>query len=156
MIEQIIYIRSSHWRFSHVGWWLSAPFFSPFFFVRILHLCMPLRYRLRKVVDSTELCAYLNGASLNIDSPIIITNPKCYEKPQLLWQTPISMTPTLIMTPKIWFRPVMDITIVLSCIFFRILIVKTELEQYPITISVTFFYCSYRVMEKIYINMIKK
>ena len=40
---------------------------------------MPLSYRLLKVVDSTELCAYLNGASLNIDSPIIMTNSNYYD-----------------------------------------------------------------------------
>ena len=31
------------------------------------------------MVDSTELCAYLNGASLNIDSPIIMINPNYYD-----------------------------------------------------------------------------
>ena len=40
---------------------------------------MPLSYRLRKVVDSTELCAYLNDASLNVDQPIIMTNPSYYD-----------------------------------------------------------------------------
>ena len=53
---------------------------------------MPLSYRLRKVVDSIELCTYLNGASLNIVSPIIMTNPNYYDKPQLLWKTPVIMT----------------------------------------------------------------
>ena len=49
-----------------------------------ISICVPLSYRLRKVVDSTELCGYLNGASLNIDSQIILTNPNCYDKSRLL------------------------------------------------------------------------
>ena len=38
-------------------------------------LCMSLNYRLHKVVESTELRACLNGASLNINSPIIMSPP---------------------------------------------------------------------------------
>ena len=53
---------------------------------------MPMRYRLCKVVDSTELCAFLNGASLKIDSPTIVTNPDYCDNTQLLWRTPIIMT----------------------------------------------------------------
>ena len=42
-----------------------------------LHLCMILNYRLYQVVESTELCACLNGVSLNMDFAFIM-------KPQLL------------------------------------------------------------------------
>ena len=41
------------------------------------------------------------------------------------------MTPTIIMTPNIWFHPIMDNTVVLFCILFAILIVNTEPEHYP-------------------------
>jgi len=37
------------------------------------------------------------------------------------------MTPTIIATPKMWLRLVLDITTVLSRILFAILIVNTEL-----------------------------
>ena len=47
-----------------------------------LHLCMTLSYSLHKVVDSTELYACLNGVSLNIESPIILT-PLVIMTPQL-------------------------------------------------------------------------
>ena len=48
-------------------------------------------------MDSTELYAYLNCESLNIDSPFIMTNLNYYDEPQLLWQTQIIM-PLMIMT----------------------------------------------------------
>ena len=47
------------------------------------------------------------------------------------------MTLTFIMTPKIWSRPILDITIVLFCILFTILTVNTDLENYPTILSVT-------------------
>ena len=43
-----------------------------------LHLWMSLKYRLRQGVDSTNLCACLNGASLNIDYAIIMNLPPNY------------------------------------------------------------------------------
>ena len=124
-------------------------------FLPICVCTMPLSYRPSKVVDSTELCAYLNGASLKIDSPIIMTNPNYYEKPHLFWQTPIIMIPTLIMTPKIRFRPIMVITFVIFCILFTILIVNTELEHYPLIINVM-LYWSYLFMKKKYLILMKK
>ena len=58
------------------------------------------------------------------------------------------MTPTSVMTPKLWFRPNMEITIVLFCILFTNLIVNTKQEHYPIIISVTLLYWSFLVKEK--------
>ena len=58
------------------------------------------------------------------------------------------MTHTVIMTPKIWFCPIMVIMIVLSFILFKILIVNIELDQWQIIISVTLLYWSYFVMTK--------
>ena len=52
------------------------------------------------------------------------------------------------MTPKIWFRLIMDKTIVQFCILITILIVNTELELYPIIISVTLLYRSHLVTNK--------
>ena len=60
------------------------------------------------------------------------------------------MTPTVIMTSKIWFCSIIDITIVLFCILFKILVVNTALEHFAITISVTLLYCSFLVMKKKY------
>ena len=61
------------------------------------------------------------------------------------------------MFPKIWFRPIMNITIALFCILFTILTVNTELEHYPSIISVKLLYWSYLVLKKkIYIIMKKK
>ena len=42
----------------------------------------------------------------------------------------------------------MDITFVLFCVLFTILIVNTELEYYPILIIVTLLYCSNLVMKR--------
>ena len=58
------------------------------------------------------------------------------------------MTPSINMIPKILFRSIMDITIVLFCILFTILIVYTELEHYPIIMSLTLLYWSYLVVKK--------
>ena len=51
-----------------------------------------------------------------------------------------------IMTPKMWFRPIVDITTVLFCILFTILIVNTGIEHYPFIMSVTLLNWSYLVM----------
>ena len=40
-----------------------------------LYLCVSLSCRFHKVVDSTELCACVNGASLNMDFSVIMTSP---------------------------------------------------------------------------------
>jgi len=60
------------------------------------------------------------------------------------------------MTPKLWFRPVMDITIVLFCILFTILIVNTELEHCPFITSFTLLYWLYHVLKKKYILLWQK
>ena len=49
-----------------------------------LHLCMRLSCSLHKVVDSTDLCAYLNGASFNIDTPVIMTTADYYDSQDLV------------------------------------------------------------------------
>ena len=88
-----------------------------------LHLCMSLSYRLHKVVDSTEFCACLNGASVNIVSQII-------------------MTFTIIMNHEELFRLITEITIVWSNILFTILIINIKPEHIRIMISVTVLYWS--------------
>ena len=92
-----------------------------------LELCMLLSYRLHKVVYSIELRACLNGASLNINSSVIMIPP-------------IVRTPTIIMTHESCFRLIMDIPIVWSHILFTMLIINTELEHNRIMISATFLY----------------
>ena len=52
-------------------------------------------------------------------TPDNMTNVNYYKKRQLLWQTPIIMTLIIIMTPNLWFRPIMDIMIVLCCIILK-------------------------------------
>ena len=52
-----------------------------------------------------------------------------YYDPPIIMTFLIIMIPTIFMTATIWFRVIIDITIVLSCILFTILIVKTELEH---------------------------
>ena len=94
---------------------------------------MLLNYGLDQVVDSTELCARLNGALMNIDSPIIIT-------PSIIMIPTVTMTPTIIMTHEVWFHSIKDITIVWSYALLTILIVNTELEHYRIIVNVTFVY----------------
>ena len=84
------FIQPFHRLFPHVGWlwpeygpWpcgycrisISTPYDNRF----PVNLCMPLIYRIRKDMDSTELYAYLNEPSLNIDSPNIMTNPNYYD-----------------------------------------------------------------------------
>ena len=76
-------------------------------------LCMPLNNRFHQVKESTELCACLNGASLNMDSPFIMTPPPNYYDLPNYYYPPIILTPTIIMTPKIWSRLIIDITIIL-------------------------------------------
>ena len=60
-----------------------------------LHLCVSLIYKLYQVVDSTEMCACLNGRLLKIGSPIIMTRL-------------FIMTPTFIMTHDLWFKKKYD------------------------------------------------
>ena len=98
-------------------------------------LCILLKYLIHQMVDSTELCVCLNGASLNIDSQRIISPQK-------------NMTHPIIMTPKVGIRLIMDITIELSCILFTVLLVSTELEHKRIVLSFTLVYWSYIVMKK--------
>ena len=59
-----------------------------------LHLCLPLSYRLRKLAEvcSAErgiieyrLTNYYEKPQLLWQTPIIMTNPNDYDKPQLLW-----------------------------------------------------------------------
>ena len=86
-------------------------------------------------MKSTDSCAYLNGASLNIDSQFIIIPP-------------FIITPTIIVTHELKFCLIIDITIVWSYILFTILIINTELEDNWIIISVKFLYWSYLIMTK--------
>ena len=74
---------------------------------------------LHRIVCLTEWCIieyrltnYYDKPNVIWQTPIIMTNPNFYDKPQLLLRTLIIMTPTNIMTPNIWFRPIMDMTIV--------------------------------------------
>ena len=94
-------------------WVLSYCRFDPDNNSFSLNLCMSLKYTLRKVVDSIELCACLNGASLDINSTFIMIAP--------IIMTPSTiMNLTTVMTHEIWFRLSMDITFVWSFILFTI------------------------------------
>ena len=80
------------------------------------------------MVDSTEVCAYQNGVSLNTDSTIIMKTTNYCDKLELLWLTPIIMTNPNYYDSQVMIPPNMGITIVLTCILFTILVVNTELE----------------------------
>ena len=120
------------------------------------HICISLNYGLRQVLDSTELYTCLTGSGrsftrfdlrcvgdysiynsfLNIDSRVLIYYDfRFIMLSELLWLPKYGLA--YFWTSRLY-----------SFIFFKMLVVTTELEHDQTIISITFLYWSYLVMRK--------
>ena len=117
-----------------------------------IHVC-------HRIIGFTECHVRLNSRSLNMDAWSVTPNLWIsiygswyrllfYDSGSISLDLWFSIFDSRIMTPEVWLRLLVDITIVCSCILTICFTVHTELGHHRIKISFKFLYWLYFVMNK--------